>query len=121
LVQLVEMDVRRAYIAVNRTRQQIAASTATRQFQEEKNRIEIEKFRVGRSTSFLVAQAQRDLLSSRIAEVEAVVDYLKALTDLFRLDGSLLVRRGLAVADPAPTGAGPVSQAPLTAPGRSGS
>ncbi len=97
LTQLLEVDVRRAYIAVERTRQQIAASTATRRFQEEKNRIETEKFRVGRSTSFLVAQAQRDLLASRIAEVKAVVDYLKALTDLFRLDGSLLARRGLAI------------------------
>ena len=103
LVELVELDVRKAYIDVNRTRQQIAASTATRQFQEEKNRIETEKFRVGRSTSFLVAQAQRDLLSSRIAEVKAVVDYLKALTDLFRMDGSLLARRGLTVAPLTPT------------------
>jgi outer membrane protein len=103
LAQLVEMDVRRAYIDVRRAHRQIAASTATRQFQEEKARIEVEKFRVGRSTNFLVAQAQRDLLSSRIAEVEAVVDYLNALTDLFRLDGSLLARRGLAVApDPPP-------------------
>jgi outer membrane protein len=98
--------VRKAYIDVNRTRQQIAASTATRQFQEEKNRIETEKFRVGRSTSFLVAQAQRDLLSSRIAEVKAVVDYLKALTDLFRMDGSLLARRGLIVAPLTPTDPG---------------
>lgn len=97
LQQLVEMDVRRAYIEVHRAHRQIAASTATRRFQEEKARIEVEKFRVGRSTNFLVAQAQRDLLSSRIAEVRAVVDYLNALTDLFRLDGSLLARRGFSV------------------------
>ncbi|MDD3992889.1 MAG: TolC family protein [Desulfobacteraceae bacterium] len=103
LRQLVEMDVRRAHIDVHRAHRQIAASTATRQFQEEKARIEVEKFRVGRSTNFLVAQAQRDLLSSRITEVEAVVDYLNALTDLFRLDGSLLARRGLTVAREEPS------------------
>ena len=95
LKQLVELDVRKAYIEVNRTKEQISASSATRKFDEEKLRIETEKFRVGKSTSFLVAQAQRDLLVSRIAEVQALTNYLKALIDLYRLDGSLLVRRGI--------------------------
>ena len=95
LSQLVELDVRDAYIEVNRAKQQIAASSATRKFQEEKHRIETEKFRVGRSTNFLVAQAQRDLLVAKISEVNAVVDYLKSLINLYRLDGSLLERRGI--------------------------
>jgi outer membrane protein TolC len=95
LTQLVEVDVRTAYIEVNRTHQQIAASSATRKFDEEKLRTETEKMRVGKSTSFLVAQAQRDLLVSRIAEVRSLANYLKALTDLYRLDGSLLERRGI--------------------------
>jgi outer membrane protein TolC len=95
LSQLVEVDVRTAYIEVNRTKQQIAASAATRKFDEEKLRIETEKFRVGKSTSFLVAQAQRDLLISRIAEVQALANYLKALIDLYQRDGSLLERRGI--------------------------
>jgi outer membrane protein TolC len=95
LTQLVEVDVRIAYIEVNRTKQQIAASSATREFDEEKLRTETEKLRVGKSTSFLVAQAQRDLLVSRIAEVRAIANYLKALTSLYRQDGSLLERRGI--------------------------
>ena len=95
LSQLVELDVRTAYIEVNRAREQISASAATRILDEEKLRVETEKFRVGRSTNFLVAQAQRDLLLSRIAEVQAVANYLKALVELFRLDGSLLERRGI--------------------------
>jgi outer membrane protein TolC len=95
LSQLVEVDVRTAYIEVNRTKQQITASSATRMFDEEKLRTETEKLRVGKSTSFLVAQAQRDLLVSRIDEVRALVNYLKALIDLYRLDGSLLERRGI--------------------------
>ncbi|MGD8522619.1 MAG: TolC family protein [Desulfobacterales bacterium] len=95
LVQLVEVDVRTVYIEVNRTKQQIAASSVTRMFDEEKLRTETEKLRVGKSTSFLVAQAQRDLLVSRIAEVRALANYLKALIDLYRQDGSLLERRGI--------------------------
>lgn len=96
LTQLVEIDVRTAYIEVGRTKQQISASSVTRRFDEEKLRTETERLRVGKSTSFMVAQAQRDLLSSRIAEVRALVNYLKALTDLYRQDGSLLERRGVA-------------------------
>jgi len=95
LSQLVEVDVRTAYIAVDSTKQQIAASSVTRMFDEEKLRTETEKLRVGKSTSFLVAQAQRDLLVSRIAEVRALANYLKALIDLYRQDGSLLERRGI--------------------------
>ena len=95
LSQLVEVDVRTAYIEVNRTKQQIDASSVTRMFDEEKLRTETEKLRVGKSTSFLVAQAQRDLLVSRIAEVRALTNHLKALIDLYRQDGSLLERRGI--------------------------
>ncbi|MBW2409841.1 MAG: TolC family protein [Deltaproteobacteria bacterium] len=95
LSQLVEVDVRTAYIEVDRTKQQIAASSVTRMFNEEKLRTETEKLRVGKSTSFLVAQAQRDLLVSRIAEVRALANYLKALINLYRQDGSLLARRGI--------------------------
>jgi outer membrane protein TolC len=95
LSQLVEVDVRSAYIEVNRAKQQIVASSATRKFNEENFRVESEKLRVGKSTSFLVAQAQRDLLASRIAEVRALANYLKALIDLYRQDGSLLARRGI--------------------------
>lgn len=95
LDQIVQVDVRSAYIEVARAKEQIAATGATMTFQEEKARIEAEKFRVGKSTSLLVAQAQRDLLSSRISEIQAIANYLKALIDLYRLEGSLLERRGI--------------------------
>ncbi len=95
LVQLVQIDVRSAYIEVTRTREQITATAATRNFQEEKLRAETEKFRVGKSTSLLVAQAQRDLVESQIAGIQAFANYLKALVALYRLEGSLLARRGI--------------------------
>jgi outer membrane protein len=95
LAQLVQVDVRSAYIEVTRAKEQISATAATRALQEEKARIEAEKFRVGKSTTLLVAQAQRDLLSSRITEIETITNYLKALIELYRLEGSLLERRGI--------------------------
>jgi outer membrane protein TolC len=96
LIDLAQVDVRSGYMEVVRTREQIAATTATRILQEEKLRAESEKFRVGRSTSILVAQAQRDLLSSQIDEIQAVVGNIKALVNLYQLEGSLLVRRRIA-------------------------
>jgi len=95
LTQLVQVEVRSAHIEVNRAKEQVAATAATRRFKEETLRSETEKFRVGRSTSLLVAAAQRDLVGSQIAEIEALVNHLKALIDLYRLDGSLLDRRGI--------------------------
>jgi outer membrane protein TolC len=95
LAQLVQVDVRTAYIEVKRFKEQVAATTAARKLQEEKLRAETEKFRVGRSTTLLVAAAQRDLLVSQISEIRAVVNYLKAFVDLYQLEGSLLERRGI--------------------------
>ncbi len=97
--QLVELDVRTAHIEVERTDKQVTAAAATRAAQEEKWRAEMEKFQVGRSTALFVAQVQRDLMVARLAEVEAVINTLKARIDLFRLDGSLLQRRGIAVSN----------------------
>ena len=94
LSQLIELDVRTAYIEINSARLQIYASTATHHLEAEKLRIETEKFRVGRSTNFLVAQAQRDLVRARILKISSVVNFLKALVNLYRVEGSLLERWG---------------------------
>lgn len=96
LSQLVEVDVRSAYVEVTRTQEQVTATAATRRLQEEKLQSETEKFRIGKSTSLLVAQAQRDLVAAQISEVQAVVSYLQAFVELYRLEGSLLDRRGVA-------------------------
>ncbi len=92
---LVEEDVRTAHIEAERAAEQIPATAATRRLKEQALRAETEKFRVGKSTTFLVAQARHELISSQIAEVQAGINHLKALVDLYRLDGSLLVRRGI--------------------------
>lgn len=96
LSQLIEVDVRTAYLEIARSQEQVAATAATRKLQEEKVRSETEKFRLGKSTSLLVAQAQRDLVSSQIAEVQAVVNYLQSFVEMYRQEGSLLERRGIA-------------------------
>jgi outer membrane protein TolC len=89
--------VRLAVNEVERARRQISATAATRELQEQVVASEMERFDVGASTTLLVAQAQRDLLASRIAEVEAVVNYRIALIELYLVEGSLLERRGVRI------------------------
>jgi len=96
LAQLVEVDVRIAYLEIVRAQEQVTATAATRKLQEEKLRAETEKFRLGKSTSLLVGQAQRDYVSSQIDEIQAVISYLKSFVEMYRLEGSLLERRGIA-------------------------
>jgi outer membrane protein TolC len=99
LRQLVRLDVRLAANEVDRAGKQIAASRATRALQEETEQAEMERFDVGSSTALLVAQAQRDLLVSRIAEVGAIINYRIALVRLYLAEGSLLERRGIRFAE----------------------
>ena len=99
LAQLVEVDVRGAWIEAGRLRELFAATVATRRLQDEKLRAETEKFRVGKSTAFLVAQAQRDLLQAENDAVSAAAGLLKSLVECYRLEGTLLERRGITLAD----------------------
>jgi outer membrane protein TolC len=95
LVQSVELDVRTQYVEVDRLRQQIDATKATRIAREADLKVQQAKLRAGSGTSLLVSLAQRDLLVAQLSEVLAVTQHLKALVELYRLEGSLLYRRGL--------------------------
>lgn len=97
LSQLTELDIHLAANEVERVRQQIAASAATRKLREQTVEAENERFQVGASTALQVAQAQRDLLESRIAEVDAMIGYRVALIELYLAEGSLLQRRGISL------------------------
>lgn len=95
LENMVQLDIRLAANETERTRQQIEASRVTRELEEQTLKAEQERFSVGDTTSLLVTQAQRDLLVSRLAEIEAIVEYRIALVNLYLAEGSLLERRGI--------------------------
>ncbi|MGM0600112.1 MAG: TolC family protein [Candidatus Rifleibacteriota bacterium] len=98
LEQLITQEVINAYIEVQRTRQQIQATAATSEKQQEKLRVEEIKFNLGKTTSFQVAQAQRDLTAARIAQVNAKVEHQQACTELLRASGILLYQRDILLA-----------------------
>lgn len=93
LRRLVSADVRSAVLEVERAAAQIEATAATLALQEQALSAEQARFEVGRSTSLLVAQAQRDLLQAQLDRSDAFIAYRQALIDLYRLDGTLLTRR----------------------------
>ncbi len=97
LRRIVQLDVRLAVNEVERQRRLIDASRSTRLYQEQTSEAEKERFDVGSSTALLVAQAQRDLLVTQIAEAEAIVNYRIALVRLYLAEGSLLERRGVQI------------------------
>lgn len=93
--RLVQWDIRAAYIEVLRLRQQIQATRATRELQDQNLAAELEKFRVGKSTNLQVLQVQRDYTASQLDEVRAMILYLNSLIELYLMEGSLLERRGI--------------------------
>ncbi len=93
--KLVELDVRSAYIEALRSRQMIEATRVTRELQQKNMDAELEKFRVGKSTNFLVLQAQRNFTAAKLDESGAMVSYLDALINLYQMQGTLLERRGI--------------------------
>jgi outer membrane protein TolC len=95
LLQLTQQDLRIVYVEIERALQQVVATKATRKLREETSDAEKAKFRSGKSTSILVAQAERDLVIAKVAEVEARVAVKTALVDLYLLEGSLLSRKGI--------------------------
>jgi outer membrane protein TolC len=101
LVQLAEVDVRAAYLQVGNARAEILTAQSARRLQEEKWKAESEKYRLGNSTELQVAQVQRDVLQSRVNEVQSVIAYCKNLVALYRADGSLMARHRIAVNRPA--------------------
>ncbi len=96
LRQQIAADVQLALNELQRAQKQVDASAETRRLQVQTVESEVERFQVGTGTALMVAQAQRDLLGSMVAEKQAIVQARLALLQLYRAEGSLLARRGLA-------------------------
>ncbi len=77
--------------------QLIDATREARKYAEAALDAEQKKLESGKSTPFVVLQLQRDLTSARSAEISAVTDYNKALSQLSVAEGSTLDRHNLSV------------------------
>jgi outer membrane protein TolC len=86
--------------AINQARssfERVEATAAASSFAAAALDAEEKKLASGKSTSFEVLSLQRDLTTARNAEIRALVDYNKALTQLALAEGTILERRGITV------------------------
>jgi outer membrane protein TolC len=94
--QQITEEVNGAARAVVATRKQLEVSQEAAHTAETKYQNELERFRAGRSTAFVVANMHADWLKEQTNLASAQADVQKALTDLWTSTGTLLPRLGLA-------------------------
>ncbi|HSE37418.1 MAG TPA: TolC family protein, partial [Blastocatellia bacterium] len=97
LVETVQVDVRNALQAVVASKQRYEAARAGALAAEAQYNGELERYRAGLSTNFVVLQRQTDLSVAKGTEVRALTDYNKALADLQRVTGMTLTSNNVEV------------------------
>jgi outer membrane protein TolC len=73
--------------AVETNYQRTQAYKAARELAQKKLEAELEKFKVGMSTNYLVLQFQRDLANAQTLELKALIDYKISLANLDQATG----------------------------------
>lgn len=89
----IDNDIR----AVESAAEKIKATRQAREYAEAALDAEQKKLESGKSTNYQVLQFQRDLTTAQTAEISALSDYNKALTQLAHDEGSTLDRHSIKV------------------------
>jgi HAE1 family hydrophobic/amphiphilic exporter-1 len=97
LVQNIQIEVRNALQSVEAARQRFEAQRANRIASDAQFKGELERFRAGLSTNFLVLTRQNELSVAKGNELRALTDYNKALADLRRVTGLTLVSNNIEI------------------------
>jgi len=95
--QRIAVEVRNAATALETAAGRIQAAHAGLAAAETQLRAEQDRFGVGLSTNFFVLTRQNDLALAQLAEIAALTDYRKAVTELGRATGTLLRDRNIQV------------------------
>jgi outer membrane protein len=94
----VATQVREVARTLNTNRKRVDATRASRDLAQRRLDAEQKKFQAGLSTNFLVIQAQRDLASARNAELQAILDYSRAVVDYETVQEAPVVGGGISLA-----------------------
>lgn len=86
----IEIEIQDAVRDIEMKLRQVTLARQARKLSEQKLDIEKEKLKVGRSTNFQLVTFQNDLVSAQSNELNAVIDYLNALTNLDKTLGTTL-------------------------------
>ncbi|MGE5361908.1 MAG: TolC family protein [Bacteroidales bacterium] len=77
----VTTQVRDTARQVQANQKRVESTRKSRELQERKLEAEQKKFAAGMQTTYFVLQAQRDLVTARNAELQAILDYTRSLID----------------------------------------
>lgn len=97
LEQSIEVEVRAAVRAVETNTESVKISALARELSEKQYDLERARFEAGLSTSRRVLEAQNDLETARVAELQSKVALRNAYSALHRIEGSAPARYGLAI------------------------
>ncbi len=93
--RLIENNLRQAATSVEERLRQIELAINARELAAENLEIERSKFDQGLSSAFQVSSLGDDLVAAERAEINAVISYLNALTELDQATGRTLEQRGI--------------------------
>ncbi|MBI2510942.1 MAG: TolC family protein [Opitutae bacterium] len=97
LEQNIEVQVRAAVRAVETNAESVKISAQARELSEKQYELEQARFTAGLSTSRRVLEAQNDLETAKVNELQSKVALRNSYTALYRLEGSALTRYGIAL------------------------
>ena len=89
------VEVENAATAVATGLEKVRATQEARDYAAQALAAEQRKLDQGKSTSFVVLQLQRDLTQARKAEIEALAEYNRQLSNLAKAEGAMLTRHGV--------------------------
>jgi outer membrane protein len=92
LEQNIEVNVRSSVRSVETNSASVKIAALSSDLSQKQYELEKARFDAGLSTSYRVLQAQNDLDTARVAELQAKVNYHTAVAALHRLEGSSLQR-----------------------------
>ena len=90
-------DVTNAVVTAQTSADRVLAAQAARELAQKQLEAEQSKFEVGMSTNYNVIQSQRDLATAQNNELQAVLNYRKALVELERLQQTTLQNLNITV------------------------
>jgi outer membrane protein len=93
------LDVRNSYIQLTQDRAQVASAIKARQLQQETFDAEQKKYQLGASTTYLVIQTQRDLITAQGSEIRALANLEEAKANYERAVGRTLEVNHVTIAD----------------------
>jgi outer membrane protein TolC len=97
LEQQIMVQIDDAVKMIRSSFERVEATRAARSFAQEALAAEQKKLENGKSTSFLVLQAQRDLTARRSEEIRALADYNNALAQLAWREGTIPERHKIVI------------------------